>query len=380
MKFALECIAGEMSRALGMARSVTDGGLKVPILKAVRIEVGKAGAEFAATNTDHSIRTSVAAAGRGIIHADTATLAVKAAALRPNQPVTLTGEDDGKYITMVQGKTRWRVPVLLGDGFPVDFTKGVKGKTIKVAREPFFAALAITQANVVPDISRSVGMGVFLDMGEERFRVVSAARHGLYIVELDAPRLPVNIIVPSDSSRAIREIFKEADELTLTCQDAEPFGGNFVIEADGILYRTKLIGQEFANWRDAYAKQTGDLAASCVVDRGQILEALRRTAAIAEDHEKMGSYVGITMTVADGELTFSAKNRSGEEGTDTCPAEGDPGRFATSAYLFETALANLIGDRLRIHYRAGDETGPALLEPEPKGERDDCRLIMPMRV
>lgn len=377
MTFRMQCMAGELARALALASQVI-GGPKVPVLRAVVVTADKDGAQLAATNTDHAIRASFAAEGEGEAFIDMALFAQKANALRGEQPVSMATDAEGKFLTMTQGKTRYRLPVLLGTGFPVDFTKPMRGDPIALPQGPLVAAMGAIASVVTPDTSHILGSGILLDMGDDKFRVVAAQKRGLAVVEIDAPALPVSVIVPLDTVRAILAIFKGAEILqVISTKDG------ICVEHDGVMYRSKLVEGTYPDWRRARDIQFGKVEFSAEVDAAEFRGAMARAAAIADDQQKGQAVTGVRLTFDGNECAFSAKNRTGEEGFDACEAGGDSGTFGMGIANLSEFLASITGGRLRIQF--GDEqkhpdSHGVIISPEPAGGMDDYRIVMTMRV
>lgn len=377
MKFELNCMATDLKQALAIAATVTDSGVKVPVLKCVRIEVADGTATFIATNTDHAMRSKTGADGEGIIHADIALLAQKAAALRQDKPVRIVGETDDMFVTVTQDKTRWRLPLIYGDGFPYEFTNAIPGEPVSIRRDALFAAISAVQAIINPlDPHSTIGKGVYLDMSQS-FHVVGCARRGLSVVEIDQPKLPVSIIIPTDAIRAITQIFRDPDILDIVAT-----ADGITVSAGSVMYKSKLIEGQYVDWRVARDVQSKGLDANAIVYIEHFTDAITRATAIAEDKMKGGTIDGTRFTFADNECAISIKNKSGEEGFDTCEYEGDSGNFGVSASLISSAIASLFGTKVSLQFRSepGNDVGAIIVRPEPPSTKDNYRVVMGMLV
>lgn len=371
MTFTLTCIAAELKAAIDTAVTVTSSGVKVPILKAVRIEVSKGKATVIATNTDHAIRAVLACEGKGIVHLDTAALHQKASALRQDQPVTITG--DGKAVTVVQGRTRYKLPELNGDGFPFEFANPDTGTPVAVPRDQFISACTAAHRIVNPKDNRIIARGVYLDM-RDGFHVIAAATQALTVIQIDAPPLPLSLILPSDAIRAIGSIFPDGGVLNVIANEQ-----SMTVVGEFVTYKTKLVEGAYADWRVARDMQTRGLECGASVQSTELVAALNRATAIAEDIGKAGAMIAIRATIADGELTIKARNNAGEDGEDACAADGDPGTFGVTARNLQTAIDTLPSAGLRIEY-IKDGDGPIRITAVPPGAMDNYRVLMPVRV
>lgn len=377
MTFQLTCMAGELARALSLATQVSGREKQIPILRAVRIAATKTACTIAATNNDHGMAVTIAAEGDGVVYVDASMIAPKSAVLRHDKPVTITGDEDGKNITVTQSRTRWKIPVLDGaDSFPTDMTKAVKGKSVKMTAGPFLHALSIAPDAIWPGIARTFDMGALLDMGDGKFRVISTNTKVFSVIELDAPALQVEqIIFPNDAMSAVRSLFKDADELEIVATaDA------MSISAERLIYRTKLVEGQFPDWRKAVEKQAGAaLDGEAIASSTAIIETLDRAAAIAEDKNKDGAVLGVRVQIGDGEFSAKATNRTGEEGEDSCECPGSEGLFGVSATHLRKMIGNLGSRDVRLTYSTTDPEKPVVVHAHP-AERENYRLVMPMRM
>lgn len=373
MMFKLSCMAGELARALAVANQVTDHGVKVPVLKATAISFGPDGAEFAATNTDHSIRVTIAAEGEGSVLIETALLTSKANALRPAQPVTISG--DGRFLTIVQGKTRYKVPIMDPKGFPVEFTRPIPGEPVEIKAEPFFAAMNAAASTIVPDSSHTIGSGVFLDM-TDGFRVIALQKKGAAVIQVDSSPLPNDLIMPLVTIRTAAAIFRDSALLDVVVNE-----DGICISDDGVMYRSKLIEGDFPNWRKIAAVHLGKVNRSVTFDKDELTASITRAGAIAEDRSKDTAFTAMRLAIGGGECEIFAGNRLGEEGLDVCPVDGDAEGILGLAIAPMTNILNTItAARIKLSFVADDAEAGMLIHPEPPTALDDYRIVMPMLI
>lgn len=369
--FTLTCMAAELSRAVNLVTFVSGNAKQLAILKSSMIEVGGGTATIAATDMDHSVRVSFAADGDGRVFIDTAALAQKSGALRPNSPVTISGDD--KAVTISQGKTKWKLPCVDGTAFPFEITQPIPGDITKIDCGKFVNAMTAARV-VVRDLGASVvNMGVYLD-AEGGLKAVGGDTRGLSVVEISDASLPISVLVPTGSISAIFGIFRSADMLDIVVTE-----NGMTVSADGVTYRTKLIEQAYADWRRAQAANTKDFNGAVIMDAADLVGVVKRATAIAEDKSKDGTSVAVRLVFADGECCATAKNRNGEEGVDYCPAEGDDGScMVTAGFLLDVA-ASFTSERLKISLNTQSE-GAIRIEPYPAGDVENSRVLMPRRL
>jgi len=371
MTFTLTCMAAELARAVNLVTFVSGNSKQLTILKACMIEVGGGTAVIAATDMDHAVRVSFAADGEGRVFIDTAALAQKSGALRPNSPVTISGDE--KAVTVVQGKTRWKLPVIDGAAFPHEICQPIPGDPVQIGCGEFINALTAARAVVRELGAQPINMGVFLDV-TDGFRAVGADSRGLAVVQMSADPLPISVLVPTNSISAMFGIFRTAETLGIIATE-----NGMSLAADGVMYRTKLVEQGYADWRRAQTAQVKGISGSVILDAADLIAVVKRATAIAEDKSKDGASVAVRLTFADGECCATAKNRNGEEGVDYCPADGDAGTCMVTAGFLLDVIASFTSERLMVRLNTQTE-GAITLESYPADKIENVRVLMPRRL
>lgn len=372
--FTLTCMASELARAVSLATQVSGGAKQLDILKSCMIAVSDGFAVIAATNLDHSIRVKFPADGDGEVFVDTAALAQKSAALRSNQPVTITSGD--KFITVVQGKTRWKLPTIADpSGFPMEITQPLAGDAIRYPAGEFLGAVNAARSIVNDGAASVINMGVFLDMSDG-FRAVGADGTGLAVIAPAIPALPVSVVFPNAAVAAVNAVFKGTEYIDVTAsEDAVS------VSTDDTTYRTKLVGIAFSDWLRAYNYQTKPINGSVVIDAADLVQTVKRATAIMEDRSGNGMSTAVRLTFEDGECTALAKNRNGEEGSDACMSDGDAGSVLLSAGVLLTAIGSFQTERIKIGISTEPDSFCAItVEEYPASEAQNVRVIMPRRL
>lgn len=371
MTFTLTCMAAELARAVNLVTFVSGNSKQLAILKSSMIDVRDGQATISATDMDHSVRVSFAADGEGTVFIDTAALAQKSGALRPNSPVTISGDDNA--VTIAQGKTRWKLPVIDGAAFPHEICQPIPGDAVQIGCGELINAMTAARAVVRELGGGAINMGVFLD-NRDGFRAVGADSRGLAVIQINSDPLPLSVLVPTNSISAMFGIFKSADQLDVVVTE-----NGMSLSADGVMYRTKLVEQAYADWRRAQVAQTKDISGSVILDAADLVAAIKRATAIAEDKSKDGTSVAVRLTFADGECCATAKNRNGEEGVDYCPAEGDDGTCMVTAGFLLDVIGSFSSERLKISLNTQTE-GAIQIEPYPAPAGENVRVVMPRRL
>lgn len=374
---SFKCMAGELARALNLCAQVSGREKQLPILRATRVEVANGAATFSATNLDHCVSVKVAADGDGIAYIVTELLRQKALVLKPNEIVTLAS-DDGKTLTVKQGRTNWKTPLLDGTGFPDNFISPVPGDPVTANRSEFFGAMLTAKEAIRPSISATYDSGALVDVADGNFVVVGTDRKRLAMSRPNIAPLANSIIMPNDAMSVASSVFRDADEVHLVADEK-----SIQIEADGVFYKTKLIeGNYGLDWRMAM-KTLEVLDASVLVDRQAFSDAMSRAAAIAADVTQAGGMVSMRLEFGNGECVFTCSNKSGEEGTDACEAIGDDpahaGRISVSEQGLGSMVKTITSDRMTIWFSTGSAPAPLKLTPYPEDQAAGLRVVMPLR-
>lgn len=379
--FALECMTGQLAAALAAANTVTDHGIKYPLLKASRIHVDGNAAWIFATNMNQAIRSRIAAVGEGTVHLDTAALASKITALKQTAPVSISG--DAKAVTITQGRTKWKLPIIINDaGFNFEASAGaLDGDPVEVVAGQLQTALAGVRTAFSSDESRYYLSGACIELSASGFRVVATDGNILAAVQIPG-KFPARetFLMPAQAVNATAKLF-DADSKLKMVSTADAF----TLDDGDTFFRSKNIEGVFPDWQRVLPKTTG----SVEVDGAEFLAALVRVASIREDIGKATKFVPVEMTFSADEIAMSSKNHDGEEGTDFCacerPAGGDY-HVSFSADTLADALRSFGPiDTLRIDYggpvrKIGKDSAlPPVIIRRALAAGDDFRLVNLLR-
>lgn len=379
MTFKLHCMANQLASVLDAANTVTDHGVKVPILKAIRIEVSNGQGEFISTNTDQTVRSVIAADGEGVIHLDTAALATKVKALRPNAPVSIEG--DASAVHIVQGRTRWKLPALVNTGFDFQAAASrIDGVEMPISFDALSSALRAAQPAFLVSQTHYHLQGASLEWVGGKMCVVGTDTHMLHAIQI-AGQWPVRdgILLPPEGVAALSRLYAPGTDLKMIV------GTTSVSLDDGeTLFRSKMIDGKFPDWRRIVPKPAGSVS----VDAAAFIEALARVSAIREDEGKTSRFVQVRMVIGDSEITMTTKNRDGEEGADYCECqrmdgEGEYGLTVSASMLLTSLRSMGQVDTLRLEFgdqRPHDEDRPPpIVVHRLASDVEDFRLVTALR-
>lgn len=356
MTFKLLILARDLSSALSACAHAVDANSKIPILKTVRIQIDAETASFMATNTEITIVVKRQCEGDGSACIDLAALAQKVSTLKQDDFVRI--ECDEKSVTVSQKKSRWKLPVLFDD-LPIRVADPLAGNPISVSSD-FVAGLQIAKGSVQQGALTNYG-GIWAQDGH----VISVDGRQMRFIDTGTD-IGTAIFHPSIADR-MKALFPNGADTILSETAAE-------FSFDDLRMKTRLMAYQMSDWRAGREKFEGMSKNECVVDRDELLGALKRASAIGASGERQGAFINMQVRFRTDKIEIFTRNIAGEEGSDeiaaNCPVEADIGM---NGGLLIGAVETLKGE-LRVRY--GDASCPILLEPVG-AERADMRVIFP---
>lgn len=367
MTFSMRIMARELAACIQAANTVTDTGVKLPILRATHISIDTGTATFIATNTDQTVSCRAACQGSGVVVLDTAMLLTKSAVCKPDQPIDFDG--DGKTVEAKQGRVKWKMPCLSPDEFPLSVAEQIASDPVPVIGRDICAALNRTREALQPKSPNILG-GIYFDFTDGKLRLVGAARAGMHIVEIPgfAPVERAGFVLPETSIGQVASLFQGAASCELRSSALA-----FSLTSENLMYRSKLIEGNFPPYRQVIPQNS---PGQVVADAAELSSAIKQALAIRDD----GKSLRLKMNIDEDEISIRVTNADGEESESACPIEredGKPVSFSLSPSRLMKALATLDCDTVRIGY--SDHMSAFSISPVA-GEAENLRVIMPMRM
>lgn len=381
--FRAELPAGVLATATARAATVAPTRTTMPIAENALLRGTGDRLIVAATNLDQGLSVTVEAVAEGAVTVPAAKLSAIASRLDPGAPVVLTMGADAMAVTITQGRSSFRLPVLPASDWPEAMVSplGDAADTWTVDAGIFSRHLKALESGASTDEVRYYICGVFLDLDrpDPRMVVTDGYKFGLIEIADLAPPRRKGLTLPSSALRPIHDIAKGAETLAIGFAE-----GVVTVEARGIRLRTKLIDGAFPDYARA-VPTTADRPVMLTVEADRFTTAIRRAMLVAPDSlseaekkAKKVSFTSVCLAVTDGEIQVSARNRGGEEAADVCPCEltaGEGIEIHMNAAHLAWGIDSLGGDTLDIS--CGEAVEPILIRRH--GDTADLRVIAPQR-
>jgi DNA polymerase-3 subunit beta len=329
MKASIDPIA--LKAALGACSNVIHRSTGIVSLKSVMLTIGGGVATFKATNLDQSVSYETAADGELSALLDTQMLQDRAGVMGKDM-VSLSQADD--MLTLGQGKTKWRVPVIQDDGqWPSQLFEELAGEKVTVGAPAFIEAIEGAAYAMEPNgTDRHAIQGVNLDA-----EGLAVALDGKRFSILPSP-LKISATIPGQAVLTLRRLFKEAGEISV-CKDERWIE----FSSDGLVYRSRMVEQAFPEWRKLLPKDAGTKG---TVNVEELSQALTRVSAFTQDKGK-APRVKISTVGKIMRLQGAAK---AEENTDEIAWDGEEMELTLHPGFALEALASMPVEAVTMSY------------------------------
>jgi len=275
---------------------------------------------------------------------------------------------DSNHVELRSGPARFRVVGLLSDDYP----------EVPVAPEEGFDKVPIptllnlinrTLFSVSQDETRQHLSGVLLECDGDIIRMVSTDGHRLSKAEEEIKGgwpLADPILIPKKGLQELKRMMEGGDgDCELLVQEGVLFA-----KRGEITLSVRLIDSRFPPYEKV-------IPSSCdkrlVVDRMQLISALKRVSLMSEDRNK-----GLRMIVASEKLTIEADTPDVGEGKEDIEVdyEGESITVGFNATYLIDALARIDGDEVFLEFN--EELDPCVLKPVDS--ENFVGVVMPLRL
>lgn len=355
--------ARALARAMKHAAGIVDTRNTIPILSTVLLRTVDAVLELVTTNLDIELRQRIDPAATGDIACtvDARRLAALAGAVDQGAQITLAVED--KVLLVRAGRSRWRLPILPPEDFPVlPFEEPGAATLIDAAM--LGAAIARTAPTVSTEPHRYYLNGTLFDIEGGQLRLASTNGHGLFAATIDVPLEEApGLIVPPRFLAALRSLAEDG-KVDLWFGDAR---------LRARIGRAVLTGKAIDGTFPDYRRVIPPVCDNPVrFDPALMRAALRRVMVLAGSKTN-----GVKLTVHEDRIAISVTDPEAGTACEDVPAQCAAGHEAgfNGKYLNDM-LDAIGGDTVELHH--ADPGAPALL----RRVIDDgaSGVLMPMRV
>ncbi len=362
MKF--RCERDVIVEALGIAGRAVSGRGGMPGLSGVRAELAGDSLTLTGSDLDLTISISVTVSGESdgvsVIPARLATDIVRA--LQPGA-VSFAAADES--LSIASGRSEFSIRLIAGDEFPQQAEASPESVSLSSAQ------LAEALKQVVPaasgDDSRPILTGVLLAAEADGLRLVAtdsfrlAMRDVAGVSVLDEGQ---SVLIPSRALGELNRILGQGDTVELRLGERE---ASFTVGEVRLI--TRLIEGDFPNYRGLIPDSHPN---TLTVDRGELLDALRRVRLLARESTP------IRLEVADGHVELVAITQDVGTARESVEAEyeGSDLTVAFNPQFLMEGIEVASGDQITL--ATIDELKPAVVRGIDA--QDFLYLIMPVRV
>lgn len=357
MTFHAEMPARDAASALAACLRVAERGT-IPILQCTLISVESGVASFTATNTDQTIVARRPAEGAGALCLDTVTLDAKVKALAPDGLVLFDADD--KFVTISQGRTKWKMPLLPPDDFPSQVATEIEGEAVKVGKE-FIAGLKQC-ATAIESGTGARDWLVGARLADER--IISTNGRQMRII-WHGHKLAHSVTIPTQAVGAVSAMFPDGCEIRVSELAAS-------FSSDNLTLKTKVIDATYPDYRRVLKSATDTLDGLAIVEKEEFAAALTRASTVRADK----SFIDLELRFRGEGIEFHTRNIEGEEGFDFVQCERTSGvdsdvKFSGAALI--KSLVSLDCAAMEIAY--GKNSDPIVMRPVG-AEHENIRLVM----
>lgn len=357
--------AAALASAMKAAASVVASGNTIPILSNVHLKASADVLEIATTDLDilYQQRIPLAVGGDLQTTVDARRLAALAGSAEKGAQLSLENKDG--RLTVKAGRSRWVLPVLPVDDFPM-IARGDHAATLDLPAAEFSAALARCSWSACTEPTRYYMCGIFFHAEASKLRLVATNGHTLVATPLDIdwPEGAPDIVIPNKLVRLLTSLTSEARETV-----AVGWSDKIISVASGDVTVTgKTVEGTFPEYRRVIPAESK----ANRIDPVAVAKAIRRVQLVATDKTR-----SVKWEQRKDALELSVSSTEGgtacEEILAEC-AEAEPTGY-NAQYLLQMIDA-LGGDTIEIHQE--NAGSPALFRRLPCDGA--VGVVMPMRV
>jgi DNA polymerase III subunit beta len=361
-------------KSLGHVHRVVERRNTIPILSNVMLAADGQSLELKATDLDLEITEATPAqveqAGGTTVPAHLLYEIVRK--LPDGAEVMLRTDDDGNAMSVVAGRSNFRLQCLPQSDFP-QLTAGSFTHVFRIESATLKKLIDKTQFAISTEETRYYLNGIYLHAiavgGKLKLRFVATDGHRLARAEMDAPAgaegMP-GVIIPRKTVSELQKLVDTPDvAVTIELSDTKI---RFTI--GGVVLTSKLIDGTFPDYQRVIP--TGN-DKRLVIDRDTFARAVDRVSTVSSERGR-----AVKISIGDGQVTLTVNNPDSGSATEELAADytADPMEIGFNAkYLLDVA-AQLGGENAR--FMLADAGSPTLIHDT--ADEDTLYVLMPMRV
>ena len=367
MKF--RCERDVLAEALATAsRAATGRGSTHPVLQGVRLEV--LGDQLTITGTDLELTIQKVVAVGGEVDGGAVVPAKLAAdivrALPAGKVEVAVGDDDVKISA---GRSQFSVRALSFDDYPR--ISPSSGAAVTLDAGAFGDALRQVVSAASKDEGRPVLTGVLLAAENDGLRLVATDSYRLAVRDL--PGVSVlgaeqRVLVPARALNELQRVLGDGSEVTLRIGDNDA-----TFEIGGTRLSTRLIPGDFPNYRQLIPASHPN---KLTVNRGELLDAIRRMKILARDTSTTTSVLRLKITAESLQLTTITQDIGNASEELDATATGEELKVAFNPEYLAAGVEAVPNDEVTLS--TTDGLKPAIVRGA--GNDDFLYLLMPVRV
>jgi DNA polymerase-3 subunit beta len=338
--------AGQLSRALAVAASLSSDNKRISNiagLEAVRLAAADE-LTIAADVLDFAITLTVPAVveSPGEVAVSASRLSALAAGFLPEATIEI--QSDGTVCRVGSGHSRFKLPTIALDGLPAPLKLAEETGRVALAREEAATLLVRPAFAASTEKTRLYFGGVLLHDNEGALAAVATDGHRLVLTRVPGAKglsaADFKLIVPNAALKIIGKLLADKDVERITLRRSKTL---LSVEGARFVFVSKLIDGIFPNYPKFIPKPSGN---TVTVDRVELLRALDRIAAVAEDQSRY-RVVGLMWSEGEPELRLCLVGSDAADDSIAAEVTGK-GRTAAQIHLLAEMVDELNGKTVNI--------------------------------
>lgn len=367
-----------LSASLGLVNNVTDKRHVIPILKNIKIDVFGDNLKISATDMD-ILSESVIKISNGKDGTTTISAQLFYDIIRKvpdDQNIIVLLEDDQKSIKISYAKSKFFIPCLNADEFPIlgDDNMDIE---FEMPASELASLIDKTKFAMAIDETRHYINGIFLHSEEKDgiilIKSVATDSHRLAVASSHLSTLKTTIpgvIIPRKTVHEIRKIIEFAKDVKIMLSKAKI---KIIFENNVLI--SKLVNADFPDYNIIIPRDNQNIA---TIDKKQFYESIDRVATIIDYKDSRKT---IKLDFQNNKLEVFAETNNGSFANEELDIlyDGDKTEIPFNAQYLLDILNNIKSDKIDLKIK-NNSTSVLICEKKLDGTcTDDIYAILPLR-